>query len=678
MMKITSIKKKLLLILLPFIIASLLLLSGIGYYLSQQALRQSVDEAALAMGSDYSHRVQGYIYSAKTQLQSFASIRRIYNPTDAQSLLIALNDCQKQLDYLENITYIYPNGTALRPDGSTVDLRDRDYFKKVIATKKPAVSDILTSRTTGKSGINVAVPIFFEGNLTGVLTGSISMDRLLELIKEITFKDTGYGLVLDSSGVVIMHPHAPELIGKLSFADKKINPELKLKENEMDGRLVNLFKSAVDSGKPVRGQYTFVDGITRIGTITPIDLVGGQRWFMMIMAPETEANQEVDHLMKAMLVTSVICILIALIFVIILSGRIATPIALLRDECIRLANGDLRKTDSKISSHDEIGQLENGFSDMRRSLADMVTKMSSASQRVADDSSALSNGADLIGQTAGQVAAAIGQIAEGVTEQTKKITHVKDKINSNQNQVQTGLREASATLEGATQTSTVATEGIETLKGAIEQLGMVRSTVNFATESIQNLGRRSQEIGSIVGIITGIAGQTNLLALNAAIEAARAGEQGRGFAVVAEEVRKLAEESARAAQQIGDLIRDIQAETSVTVRTMESNLDQVDLQVNNIETSGQSMNAVLSSISQSEKNISSLKECLQVLADDTVILQADLVEVAAIVEETAAASQEVAAASEEQSASTEEMAALSKMVSDISEELKVLVNQFRV
>ena len=678
MMKITSIKKKLLLILLPFIIISFLLLSGMSYYLSRQALSQSVDQEALAIGSDYSHRVEGYIYSTKTQLQSFASIRRIYNPTDAQSLIVALNDCQKQLDYLENVTYIYPDGKALRPDGSTVNLGDRDYFKKVIATKKPAVSDIITSRTTGKSGINVAVPVFFEGQLTGVLTGNISMDSLSNLIKEVKFKETGYGVVLDSSGYFIMHPRAPELIGKMSLAEKKINPELKMQATELDDSLVNLFKSAAASGKAVRGQYTFVDGVTRIGTITPIELVGGQRWFMMVTAQEAEANQEVNYLMKAMLLTSIICAIIAVVFVILLSGRIANPIALLRDECLALAKGDLRKTDSKISSHDEIGQLAHGFSDMRKSLADMVTKMSDASQRVADNSRALSEGADQIGQTAGQTAAAIGQIAEGATHQAQQITQIKEKLATNQKQVTTGLQEAGATFEGATRTSTVAKEGINTLNGAIEQLGMVRNTVNFATESIQNLGRRSQEIGSIVGIITAIAGQTNLLALNAAIEAARAGEQGRGFAVVAEEVRKLAEESAQAAKQIGDLIRDIQAETSVTVRTMESNLEQVDSQVGNIEISGQSMNEVIKAIAQSEQNIGSLKERLQVLSDDTVILQTALVEVAGIVEETAASSQEVAAASEEQSASTEEMAALSKMVANVADELKVLVNHFRV
>ncbi|CQR70743.1 Methyl-accepting chemotaxis protein McpB [Sporomusa ovata DSM 2662] len=676
-MKITSLKKKLLLILLPFFTLSFLALSGIGYYLSEQALSHSVNETAEAISSDYAQRVGGYIYSAKTQLQSFASIRRIYNPADEKSLLEAMNDCQNHLDFLENITYVYLSGSGLRPDGSRVALGDRDYFKKAVQTQKPAVSDIIVSRTTGKAGVNVAVPVFFEGKLTGVLTGAVSMEKLLEVIKDAKFQNTGYAMVLDSSGSIIIHPRNPELIGKLSFGDKTINPELNLKATQLDERLVNLFKDAAASGKPLHGKYSFEDD-AKIGTITPIDLIGGQRWFMMVTAPEAEAEQQVNSLARALLIASLICFILAIIFVPIVSGHIAAPIAALRDECLVLAGGDLRAKTSDITSHDEVGQLQTGFANMRSSLSAMVIKMAGASNQVTDNSISLSDAAEQIGNTAGQVAAAIGQIAEGATHQAQQITQVKEKMISNSDQINAGLAEAGVTLESASRTSTVAAEGVRSLNGAIEQLGTVRNTVHFATESIQNLGRRSEEIGSIVGIITGIAGQTNLLALNAAIEAARAGEQGRGFAVVAEEVRKLAEESAQAAQQIGNLIRDIQAETSVTVRTMESNLEQVDLQVNNIEVSGQAMNEVIGEIAQSEKSVGKLKNRLQVLADDIAVIQEALVDVASIVEETAASSQEVAAAAEEQSASTEEMAALSKLVAGIADELQALVSQFQV
>ena len=677
-MQITSLKKKLLLVMVPFILVAFSLVSGIGYYISQRALSQSVDETATAIASDYGQRVQGYVYSAKTQLQSFAGIRRIYDPQDELALIEALKDCQKQLDFLESITYISMNGSGLRPDGSKVDLSDRSFFHKVKSTGKATTSDVVVSRAIGKASVVVAVPVFSEGKMTGVLSGSISMDSFGKLISEAKFKESGYALVLDSAGTVVMHPKNAELIGKLNFADDKMNAELGSNAGGLDERLKALFAKVASSGQAARGQYRFVDGVERVGTISPIELVGGQRWFMMVTAPEQETKVEVNSLMRAMLGISIVCLILAVLFVVVLSKKIAEPVILLRDECILLAKGDLRQQKESVSSADEIGQLARCFNEMRGNLSQVVIKMKNAAQRAAADADALAQGTEQIGQSATQTAEAISEIAEGATKQASQITQVKEKMLLNKTLVEEGLQEVNVTLDSAKDTSQVATSGIEMLNGAIGQLATVRSTVKFATESIQNLGRRSQEIGSIVDIITKISGQTNLLALNAAIEAARAGEHGRGFAVVAEEVRKLAEESVQAAKKISNLIGDIQAETSVTVRTMESNLDQVDTQVDNIEKSGNSMNVILEGIAQSEQKINGLKERLQVLAENAVIIQTAVQEVNGIIETNAASSQEVAAASEEQSASTEELAALSKMVADIAIELEELVSHFKV
>ncbi|CQR72925.1 Methyl-accepting chemotaxis protein McpB [Sporomusa ovata DSM 2662] len=677
-MKVTSIKVKLLLIFLPFVIVSFVILSGIGYFLSRQALSQSVEDTAKSIGADYSHRIESHINGAKVQLESFSSISPIYNPVDEQTLVKNLNDCSKHLDGLANIIYLNPSGSGLRPDGSKVKAGDREYFKKTIATSKPVVSDVIVSRTTGKVGINVAVPVLNQGQLTGVLTGSMAMDSLAELVKELKFQDSGYGYILDSTGTVIVNPHNKDVEGKLTLSSKTINPDLNLKVTELDSNLVNLFNKAASSGNQVRGEYISEEGVNVIGIITPINLTGGNRWFMVVNAPEEEALHEVNALMWAMLSVSIVCLVAAIVFVIIISRRIANPIVLMRDECLLLANGDLRERKRTIVSDDEIGQLVNGFADMRNNLYSLIFKIKDSTSQMADISCNMAEGANQNGETANKIAITITQIAEGATQQNKQIIEIREKVEATREHVHAGLAEAVATLEYATGTSQATNEGIKSLQAATDQLSCLQDIVKSATGSMQNLGRRSHEISSIVDIITGIAGQTNLLSLNAAIEAARAGEHGRGFGVVAEEVRKLAEQSAHAATQISNLVQDIQSETDATVRIMEDSMTQVDLQVSNFDTVGEVIKKATDAIVQSERNISSLQSHLEILEKYSINVQEAVATIAEVVEGTADATGEVAATSEEQSASTEEISALSRNIADIAEELKMLINKFQV
>ncbi len=104
-------------------------------------------------------------------------------------------------------------------------------------------------------------PVFDNGKMTGVMTGTVSLANLSDMIKEVKFKDSGYGLLCDQSGVIIANGKNPELVGKLSLNDKKINPELKLQITELDERLVTFVKQVTDSGKQRRGVYTYIDGV---------------------------------------------------------------------------------------------------------------------------------------------------------------------------------------------------------------------------------------------------------------------------------------------------------------------------------------------------------------------------------------------------------------------------------
>ncbi len=233
------------------------------------------------------------------------------------------------------------------------------------------------------------------------------------------------------------------------------------------------------------------------------------------------------------------------------------------------------------------------------------------------------------------------------------------------------------TLTSAIESSKIARKGEEAINEAIKHLSAVTQTVSYATDSIQKLGKRSEEIGGIITVITGIAEQTNLLALNAAIEAARAGDQGKGFAVVASEVRQLAEQSSLASGQITNLINDIQAETSVTVRTMESNLLAVEEQVTIINKGGTALKEIVEKVVETEKGVEQMKSAFSHVNDNSLGVQQAIHDISRIIEDAAAATEEIAATSEEQYATVAEITQNSDELATIADKLQNEVNKFK-
>ena len=676
-MKIKSIRIRLLAILLPFFILAFGIMSGISYYLSNQALTQSVDETAAAIGNDYGNRITAEMQKLVIMLEDTASTQRV-RTGDRNVIVATMDEARKRIGRLDIINFIYPDGATLRSDGTTAQLGDREYFKQVMQTRQPYVSEPLVVRSTGKMSVNLAVPILNNGQLIGVMTGTYSLEQLSDSLKELKFKDTGYGAIVDDKGLLLAHPRMQNLVGKLNYAEKKINPELKLQQAELDDRLISLFKKVAEAGKQGQGRYAFVDGIERVAVYTAIDLPGGQRWVMIVEAPTVEVTRETTVLGRTMLAISVALILIAVLFILIISGRFAKPIRLLRDECLLLAQGDFRHRESKVKTEDEIGQLAQGFLAMRTNLQTLVSKVQSQTDQVAAASEELTASAEQSAQAANQVAQTITDVANGSEKQLKAVDNARavvEGMSAGIEQVSANANEISGT---AAKSAGAAQEGSQAVSKAVSQMGTIEQTVTASAKVVAKLGERSKEIGQIVATISGIAGQTNLLALNAAIEAARAGEQGRGFAVVAEEVRKLAEQSETAAKQIAGLIGEIQQDTDSAVIAMDAGTKEVRIGAAVVDVAGKSFNDIFRAINDISGQMREISAAMEDLASGSQQIVTSVRDIDAISKEIAEESQTVSAATQEQSATTQEIASSSHALARMAEELSSAVSKFKV
>jgi methyl-accepting chemotaxis protein len=249
-----------------------------------------------------------------------------------------------------------------------------------------------------------------------------------------------------------------------------------------------------------------------------------------------------------------------------------------------------------------------------------------------------------------EIANAVGDVAQGAERQVRMVDEAKNV--------------AESAAQAAVDARTLSNEGLGAAEKATKAMQSVRDSSTQVSETMNGLATKSEQIGGIVETITGIASQTNLLALNAAIEAARAGDQGRGFAVVAEEVRKLAEESQQAAQQISELIGDIQTETQKAVTVVQESVGLTEEGSAVVEQAREAFTAIGGSVADISARIEQMA--------------ASTAEVAAVAEQSSASAQQVSASTEQTSASTEEVASSARQLAGTAQDLEDIVSSFNL
>lgn len=370
-------------------------------------------------------------------------------------------------------------------------------------------------------------------------------------------------------------------------------------------------------------------------------------------------------------------ILVSLIIGTFISRSITRPLQQVSRAADRMAQGELNQSIT-IKRKDELGDLAVSFTRMSEKISELIKRVKWTGEEVASSAQVLSANMNQMNNTSEQIATTIHEVAEGAAEQADHASQILDKLRVTMHTVEEGFQLVEASLEKASVSTEVAYEGEKAIKEAMEHLQVVTQTVSETANSIQTLGELSENIGIIIQAITAISEQTNLLALNAAIEAARAGEHGLGFAVVADEVRKLAEESNDSAQQIIQLVKEIQEETSRSIRSMEESKTAVAEQVNIIQKGGHALQEIIHNVVDTERGTKQIKASFTDIkqnADD--VLQA-VEQISSIIEESVASAEEVASGAQEQSATAREISKHTAELTQMAEKLEQEVQNFKL
>jgi methyl-accepting chemotaxis protein len=333
---------------------------------------------------------------------------------------------------------------------------------------------------------------------------------------------------------------------------------------------------------------------------------------------------------------------VGLIVTMLFALSIGNPIFAVLDHTRRLATGDF-SAKLGLRRGDELGHVARAIDEMSAGIGTMISEVTGCANEVAG--------------AATEIAATAEQMASGLSHQEAQTSEVSAAIEQLSCSVVGVAGKSAEAANAADNAGGQADDGRLVVSETITEMRNIARQVNESVEAVAALGVKSEQIGTIIAVIDDIADQTNLLALNAAIEAARAGEHGRGFAVVADEVRKLAERTQQATEEVATSIRQIQADTKSAITRIKGGAAQVETGVG---------------------KASAASDALGLIVDGSRTLKSMVDDIAHAVEEQTAATKQIAAATSSIAAVTRESSSAaiqaSEAASNLSEQSERLLS----
>lgn len=391
-----------------------------------------------------------------------------------------------------------------------------------------------------------------------------------------------------------------------------------------------------------------------------------------------ETHSSIASMIRNTFIIIIIAFIISSVAMYFVSRNISKNLKDVVAYCKKLAAGELNAKALQAKSKDEVGQIILAMNQLSGNLKASISSILASSDQVNEMSRNLKLNAEATTEANNEITTSIMQVASASDEQVK----ISERTNEAVENVSSQLVEVTGSLKETIHTTTSTKEKIEQGKlyafNVTEQMDEINGKVTELANVIHSLKNNSQEIHRIIEIITDISNQTNLLALNAAIEAARAGEHGKGFGVVAQEVRKLAEQSAGAAESIRTILEQTGKETNLAVNVMDESQTTVQKGNELVEKVAEIFTDIAQSIEEVSQKGNTASSAVMNANDRMEFMAHAATEVITASSKSAQFLEQVAATTEEQNATMQELLESSSKLSNMAEDLRKSFSNFKL
>ncbi len=389
-------------------------------------------------------------------------------------------------------------------------------------------------------------------------------------------------------------------------------------------------------------------------------------------------NERADFIGIVVLVLIILLAIFSILISTLFSKYIAGMIAKLAKYSKNISDGYLKINKIDVKSKDDIGVLAGAFNIMVENLRNVIGSISKYSNDIAHSAGIVQGSVEQSSKAIENVGVSMQSVSIGASEQTEQTKETFNIVNDLYESNKKMLDKANKVLTASQTAISVATEGSAKVDAMLNQVKVIEEKIVLTQSSSESLEKKTSEIKIIIDTINNISVQSNLLALNASIEAARAGEHGKGFAVVAEEVRKLADSSKNATDEITKLLNVIQSDSKDVSVRMNVGVDEVRGGIQMGEDARNSFNKMLETSEEVDSQIKDITNEIKNIAVEIKNVEVKSKKILDIATDFSDESCNVSSALQEQTATLEEITASSVVLLEMANQLQMIVKQFKL